>query len=342
MSGHLVLPGQRSVRYSRRTLLVVSGLAVLGALVMIVTFSAGALGIPPAELPAVLAGEGSRIQNFTLISNRLPRALVAMGAGAALGVSGAIFQSVTRNPLGSPDIIGLNAGAAAGAALAVLVFPGLLPTPIAALLGAAAAIGMVFLATGRGFTAPLRMVVAGIGISAMALAVVNFAIARARVEDAQQLASWLNGSLTARLWPDVQTIAIGLTLLLPLALILSRGLQLVEMGDDAAVALGVNASRVRSAGVLVGVALAGVSVAVVGPVVFVALMAPQIARRLTRSTGPGMAAAAMTGAVIMVVSDLAAQWIVPDVRFPVGVLTAGIGGIYLAVLLVQEWRRGAL
>ena len=127
--------------------------------------------------------------------------------------------------------------------------------------------------------------------------------------------------------------------LLPVALALTRPMQLVEMGDEVAVAVGVHADRVRTWAVVVGVLLTAAAVTVSGPIAFVALTAPQIARRLTRSTGPGMVAAACCGAAVLVVADLIAQYAVPGVVYPVGVVTAALGGVYLAVLLVREWRR---
>ncbi|MFF1530124.1 FecCD family ABC transporter permease [Cellulomonas sp. NPDC058312] len=325
---------------SRRPVVVCLVALVVVVLLALVTVAVGDLGISPAELPAVLAGDGSKAQEWVLWSNRAPRIGVAAGAGAAFGVAGAIFQSVTRNPLGSPDIIGLGSGAAAGAAAATLVWPGVVPGPVGALVGAGVAVALVLLGAGRGVRAPFRMVVVGIAIGAMALAFVQLALARATTEEAQTVAAWLNGSLLSRNAGHVATIALALVVLLPLALSLTRRLQLVEMGDDAATALGVSPGRTRSLAIAVGVALTAAAVSVCGPVSFIALTAPQIARRVTRSTGPGMMAAACTGAVLLVAADLLAQHAPWGVQYPVGVLTALLGGSYLAYLLVREWRKG--
>jgi iron complex transport system permease protein len=264
---------------------------------------------------------------------------VAVCAGAAFAVPGSIFQSVTRNPLGSPDVIGLGSGAAAGAALAALVWPGVVPVPVGALIGCGIAVSAVLLGAGRGTRAPFRMVVVGIAVGAMALAVVQLVLTKTNEQEAQQLAVWINGSLQSRRWSDVVTIAVALLVLLPAALALSGRLQVVEMGDDAATGLGVAPAATRRWAILVGVALTAAAVSVAGPVAFVALTAPQIARRLTRSTGPGMVAAACTGAVVLVAADLLAQHAPWGVQYPVGVLTAALGGVYLAVLLLREWRK---
>jgi iron complex transport system permease protein len=332
-----------AVLVRRRRPVVVCAVALAVVVVtMLVTLAAGELGISLSELPSVVAGNGTRVQEWVLWTNRLPRLLVGAAAGSAFAVSGAMFQSVTRNPLGSPDVIGLGAGAAAGAAAAGLLWPGVVPVPVGALIGAGIAILLVYLGSGAGFRAPLRMVVVGIAVGAMSLAFVQLALARATREDAQVIAAYLNGSLAARSWADVVLIGVALVVLLPAALVLTRPMQLVEMGDEVAVAVGVQADRVRTWAVLVGVLLTAAAVTVSGPIAFVALTAPQIARRLTRSTGPGMVAAACCGAAVLVVADLVAQYAVPGVVYPVGVVTAALGGVYLAVLLVREWRRSAL
>lgn len=336
-------PAERGVSLRWRVRPVVVGVVALavGVVAALVTIGAGRLGIPLAELPSVLAGNGSKVQEWALFTKALPRLAVAAAAGAAFAVAGALFQSVTRNPLGSPDVIGLGTGAAAGAVAAGLVWPGVVPVPVGAVLGAVVAVLAVWLGTGRGFAAPHRMVVTGIAVGAMALAFVQLALARGNREDAQEVAIWINGSLLARTWTDAAVVGTALLVLLPLALVLSRPLQVVEMGDEAATAVGVRPSSVRTAAVVVGVLATGAAVSVCGPIAFVALTAPQIARRLTRSTGPGVAAAACTGAAVLVVADLIAQYAVPEQQFPVGVVTAALGGVYLAFLLVREWRRSA-
>ena len=206
MTAVLTLGPAVAVRWRRRPVVVCVVALVIMLVTMLVTLSAGQLGIPLAELPGVVAGTGSRAQEWVLWTSRLPRLLVGAAAGAAFAVSGAMFQSVTRNPLGSPDVIGLGAGAAAGAAAAGLVWPGVVPVPVGALIGAGIAIGAVYLGSGAGFRAPLRMVVVGIAVGAMSMAFVQLALARATRQDAQVIAAYLNGSLAARAWSDVVLI----------------------------------------------------------------------------------------------------------------------------------------
>jgi len=332
----------RALPVNRRAVVVCAALLAATLALGVLTVTVGELGIALADLPAVLAHRGARAQEWVLFSNRLPRLLVAVCAGAAFAVPGSIFQSITRNPLGSPDVIGLGAGSAAGAAAAALLWPGVVPVPIGALIGGVVATAAVVLGSGGGLRAPFRMVVVGIAVGSMAIAFVQLVLARTTQQEAQQLAAWLSGSLQSRQWSDVAVIAVALAVLLPAALALTRRLQIVEMGDDAATGLGVSPAWTRGLAIAVGVALTAAAVSVAGPVAFVALTGPQIARRLTGSSGPGMVAAACTGTTVLVAADLLAQHGPGGAQYPVGVLTAGLGGIYLAYLLVGDWRKGTL
>jgi iron complex transport system permease protein len=172
----------------------------------------------------------------------------------------------------------------------------------------------------------------------MLLALTNYLITRARLEDAEQAAVWIAGSRNGRGWDQALPLAIGLVVLVPVALALGRPLKMLELGDDTATALGVRVERTRLWLALVGVGLTALATAAAGPIAFVALAAPQIARRLTRSSGPGLISAALMGALIMQVSDLAAQRLLAPKQLPVGVMTGAIGGLYLAWLLAHEWR----
>lgn len=314
--------------------------AVLAAVIgVMLALSVGDLGVSPADLPAVLAGNGSKIQTWSVFDNRLPRSLTALGVGALFGMSGAIFQSVTRNPLGSPDVIGLSAGAAAGAAIVSLFFSSI-PVPVGALVGGLVAVTIVVAGSGSGLAAPHRMVVIGIGVAAMSVAVIQFVLARAKEEQALAIAGWINGSLAARNWDHVQIVAIMVPILGLLAIMASRGLSVLEMGDETARGLGVAVNRTRILAVGIGVVLAAVAVVLAGPIAFVALVAPQVGRRLTRATGPGIVIAALVGAVLLCLADVLAQHAFPS-PVPVGITTAGVGGVYLAFLLMREWRRAS-
>ncbi len=320
--------------------LVLVGLVVTTALA---TLTMGGLGVALADLPAgiveVAGGEATGKANFVLGHLRGPRLLVALGAGAALGASGALFQSVTRNPLGSPDVIGVSAGAGAGAAFVGLLLPGATSIVLGSVAGAALAVGLVAVSTGTGLSNPMRMVLAGIGVSAMAYAFTQYVVYVVARDKATVLSAYLNGSLNARGWDHVMTIWLVLAVAaVPLAL-LSVPLGLTEMGDEVAASLGVNSGAVRRRAVLLSVLLAGGAVAVAGPIAFVALTAPHVTRRLARSARPLLGLSAVTGALLLSAADLATQQVPLFDGLPVGILTLAIGGVYLGALLVSEWKK---
>lgn len=331
-----------SIRVRPAPLVVAAALVVVILAVAWLTLTLGALGIAPGDLLPSILGIGTARDALVFSAFRGPRLAVAIAVGAAYGISGTLFQTVTRNPLGSPDVIGLTSGAAAGAAAFGLLVPGILPTPVGALLGALAAMALVWLGTGRGFSSPARMLLVGIGVSAMALAFVQFVIARSSLQQATVLAAWVNGSLAARSWSDAAIIGVSVVVLAPLALLLSGRLQLMEMGDEQADALGARSSATRLAAILVAIGLATAAVSVAGPIAFVALTAPQIARRVVRRPGPQVVLSALMGAFLLSLADLVTQQSPFGVQLPVGIVTAAIGGVYLGYLLVAEWKRGTV
>jgi iron complex transport system permease protein len=311
--------------------------AAVLVVVAVLSLTLGSAGIPLAELPSVLLGRAEGMAEFVFERLRGPRLATAIFAGALLGVSGALFQTVTRNPLGSPDVIGLGAGAGAGVAVTTLVVPVVPPV-----LGAAVATGLVFVSTGRGFRSPARTIIAGIAVAALAYAVTQYIVSTQLRDAASQLAEYLVGSLNVRNAQHVLVTGVGAAVLLPAAMALSRNVSLLEMGDETAAGVGVDPARTRTLAVCLSVLAAGVSVAGSGPIAFVALTAPQIARRVIGTSDVSVVPSALTGALILTVADLAAQQAPYVQDLPVGVLTLGVGGVYLGYLLVREHSKGRL
>lgn len=340
-AGPLRLGRTVAVPVDGRALLVSVALLVLLAVAAVATLSLGRLGIPPRDLPSALFGEPRGMDKLILDRLRGPRLVTGIGAGAAFGVAGALFQSVTRNPLGSPDVIGLSGGAGAGAATVALLAPGF-PVSIGALVGAVVAMAVVYLATGTGFRDPGRLVVAGIGVSALTAALTQYVVYAVERDQATVLSSYLNGSLATRDWTDASTIWGLLLVAVPLALLISRSLTISEMGDELTTALGTDPHRTRTAAVVLSTALAAGAVTVAGPIAFISLTAPQIARRLAPAPGPRIALSALTGATLLVLADLAAQHLPLTDDLPVGIYTMALGGVYLGYLLVREWKKGTL
>lgn len=327
---------------SRRAVLYAVTVTALVLLLAVSTLTLGDLGVPLDRLPRALGGGADATESFVLERLRGPRLAVAVGAGAALAVSGALFQTVTRNPLASPDVIGLTAGAGAGAAAASLFWSGAVPVPAGAVVGALAAAALVYLATGRGFSSPSRVIIAGIGVAAMSLALIQYVVLVAVRDRSTALAAYLAGSLSARNWQHALLITGALLVLLPWAVLLGRRLRLIEMGDELADALGGRAHHTRTWSLTVAIALAAAAVAVAGPISFVSLTAPQVAKRVTRASGAVVLTSALTGSLILVVADLCVQQVPLVQDLPVGILTAGVGGVYLGALLVREWKKGTL
>ena len=347
------LPGRTAVRVGRasvvvrpRALAVTTALTVLALAVGCVAVSVGDYVLPLPDVLRALAGDGSRSDVLVVQTLRLPRVLVGLLVGAAFGLAGAVTSSVVRNPLATPDVVGVTAGASA-AAVAVLLLGWPLPVPLAALLGGLLVAVLVGLLSWReGFTGP-RLVLVGIALGACAASLTSYLLVRAEVTEAQRAVVWLTGSLNGRGWDHVGPVALALVLLAPVALGLGRALQVLGLGDDAARALGARVTALRVGLVAVAVALAAVATASAGPVVFVALVAPQIALRLARTPGPPLAASAAAGALLVVAADLVARtglsalgW--TSTELPVGAVTALVGAPVLLWLLRRSARGSAL
>jgi iron complex transport system permease protein len=268
--------------------------------------------------------------SYILMESKLPRAVLGVLVGGAFGVAGAIFQTTLRNPLASPDIVGVSVGASAFAVFAIVTLgqDGAVVS-VAALLGALFVALLVRLQVGP--SGGNRLVLVGVGVSAALLSVIQYLFTRADVWDVQLLLQWLTGSLSRVDW---QTIRLLVVLLLPLALVLlrlSRSARIAELGEDAAAGLGVTPRR-SDALLLVAVLLVAIGVAAAGPIAFVSFLAGPIARALNggRATLIG---AGLTGAVIVVGADYLATYMVPDLNYPVGVVTGAFGAPFLLWLL---------
>ncbi|MFI6812413.1 FecCD family ABC transporter permease [Nonomuraea sp. NPDC050328] len=335
----------RIVRIPIARAAVVTFAALLACLLAasVATFTLGRLGLSVEDLyTALTQGAADGKQAFVLERLRGPRLVVALGVGVALGLAGALFQTVTRNPLGSPDVIGLSAGAGAGAAFVALLLPGVVPTPLGALAGAALAMLVVYLATGSGFRHPGRLIVAGIGVHAIGVAIIQYVVYAVERDKATVLTAYVNGSLNTRSWEQALTIWVVLAAVVPFAMLVSQRLNVSEFGDELAAGLGAEPKSARTAAVVLAIVLSAGAVTVAGPISFISLTAPQIARRLTRLPGPHLTLSALTGALLLVLADLAAQQLPLPTALPVGIYTLALGGLYLGYLLIREWRKGTL
>lgn len=342
MTGALLIRrGEVSFRLSVPSVVFGSVVWALALVVATLSLTVGDYAMPLPDVVATLAGDGTLITYDVVVRNRLPRALVAVGVGAALAISGAIFQRLARNPLVSPDVIGVNAGASAGAVIAIVVLGANAAATVAgALIGAALTTVLVYAIAYRGGSSGYRLVLVGIGVTALLSSTATFLLTRSDRYEALRAAIWLVGSVGGRGWAHVTTIAGALVVLAPAALALSRQLRLLDMGDDVARALAGRVELSRGLLMVVGVGLAALATAAAGPIAFVALAAPQIVRRVLAARAVGLLPASGVGALIVIASDIGARALFDPNDMPVGVVTALVGAPVLMYLLVRANRIG--
>jgi iron complex transport system permease protein len=322
-----------------RLLAVCAGALLVGVVAIALSVSVGEFPIPLGDVAATLVGSGTLRDEFIIVGLRLPRALVGLGCGMALGVSGLIFQTLVRNPLAAPDIIGVTGGASlTGVAILILGAPPAL-LPLGAFAGAVASATLVYALAWRGGLSPYRLVLIGIALAAVSVAGTQYLLVIGDLIDVQRAAVWLVGSLNGVTWAEFWPLLVGLVLLFPATAALARALDALSLSDESATALGVRVQRSRLGLVVVGAALAAFAVAAAGPIGFVAFIAPHLARRLTGLTGaPVLPATALVGGVLVMVCDLVARLVLAPVELPVGVVTAVVGAPFFLYLLYRANR----
>ncbi|MGH2584668.1 MAG: FecCD family ABC transporter permease [Dehalococcoidia bacterium] len=335
--GHATLQTRAfAVRLNVRVLLLC--LIAAGCLAVLATWamSLGSFPVPFGEVVKSVVGEGAPENDFIVRTLRLPRVLCAMLVGAALAMSGAIFQGLVRNPLVSPDIIGINTGATLVAVFWIVTLrdPALLP--VAAFAGATLTAALIYLLTWKGGISGNRLVLVGIGVSALLQAGTTFLMIRYPIERVSSAQLWSTGSLYGSDWQDVRVLLIGLLLLAPCAVALMWPLRVLQLGDDASRGVGLPLERTRLGLIVAGCGLSAISIAVAGPIGFVALMTPHIARMLAGPlSGSVLVFTAFVGGLVVLTSDTVGQHFLP-VSMPVGVVTAAIGAPYFLFLLYRS------
>jgi iron complex transport system permease protein len=335
-----------SGRVARRVLVV--GAAAAGAAVAVslavLALGGGDYAMGPGAVVRALLGSGAPADELVVHELRLPRVATGLLVGAALGLSGAVFQTLARNPLASPDLLGVTHGAAGGALVAIVVGSAA-PAVVAGgavVGGLATGAALLLLATRDGLHGT-RLVLVGVGLAVVLTGVNGYLLTRARIADAARAVRWLTGSLDGSAWSESLPVLVAVAVLVPLVVVgCGRGLRTLELGEGYAAALGVRVARVRLAALSAAVLLTSCAAATTGPVAFVALTAPQVARRLTRAPGPHLLTSVCVGAAVLVAADWAAQRVVPGRELPTGVVTGLLGGAYLLWLLTRERRAGRL
>ncbi|SDQ95858.1 FecCD family ABC transporter permease [Actinopolyspora saharensis] len=348
------VPGRRPLRLGPvstvvrpRSLLML----LAGALALLLVFACDlALGdypITPIGVLRTLFGGGDTGESLVIFQLRLPRSLTGLLVGAALGLAGAVTQAVVRNPLASPDLLGVTAGAGA-AASAVIVTGGTLGgvsgfaasvgLPVVALLGGLVTGVLVAVLSYRSGVDSFRLVLVGIGMNAMMVNATLWLLTMGEVQDAGRAMVWLTGSLNARGWENVVPVALSLAVLVPVTLLGCHVLGALQFDDDTMHGLGVRVTAARAAMLLSATVLASLATAAAGPIAFVALATPQIALRLAGTARPPLVLSMLLGATLVVGADLIARTAFGSLVLPVGVVTAVLGAPYLIYLLVHRYR----
>lgn len=331
---------------------MVVALVLLAGIVIVfcIGISRGDFPVPLADVLPAMFGSGDEGNIFIVQTLRLPRALAGLLVGVALGLSGAVFQSLLRNPLASPDILGITSGAALAAVFIITkgetAYVDVLATdratilPIAAFVGAVLTAGLMYVLSYRGGVSTYRLILIGIGVGAVAAAGTEFLLSRATTSEAAASLVWLTGSLNARVWEHVIPLAIAIAILVPAILLLDRRLRMLQLGDETAKGLGIRVERTRLSLIVVAVGLVGVAIAAAGPIAFVAFLAPPIARRLAHSPGPALVVSALSGALLVLGADLIGRNLFSTTEIPVGVITGVVAGPYLLWLLARANKIG--
>ena len=331
--------GRCSMLYSPRALVVCAILAALIVLSAALAMVIGKMDIRLGQVLAALSGKGEGgLTEHIILNIRLPRMLAALFVGLALGVSGAVFQSVSRNALGSPDIIGFTTGAATGALAQIILFGmGATEVALAAVAGGILTATVVYvLARQDGVVGSYRLILTGIGVGAVLSALNGLMLVRGNLDNAVMANLWLTGSLHARTWGHVLPVMAGVCLLLPLVCLGAAALGMIEMGDHIATQLGIRVERVRAGMIFCAVVLAALATGAAGPIAFVALAAPQLSGRLCRATGLPVFSAGLMGGFLLLAADLLTQSLPLPVSVPIGRMTGIVGGVYLIWLLTRS------
>lgn len=325
---------------ARRRMRVVTITLVLAVVAAGVALSIGDYALSPDRLWQTLTGSGTRIEQYVVFQVRAPRTAMALVTGAALGIAGALLQSYLGNPLASPDLLGISGGSGFAAVFTILALGTTGPVLALSAFVGGAVVAIILMIAGRALRdGGFRLILAGIGISFLTASAIDFLMVRAKVEEARTALLWLTGSLSSTPWWQVLTVLAVLIASIPALVAAARWLPITQLGPETASGLGVRSERVRWVIVGVAVLLTAATCAFVGPIGFIALCAPAIARPLLGHGAVGVATSGALGAVLLLVADLLAQFAIPGLSMPVGVVTGAVGAVFLLWLLATSKGR---
>lgn len=328
-------------RYYRHIVsLAMALLLLLGASVML-----GSHALSTQAIWQTLFGTApSQTAETVVWTLRLPRALVAMMAGAVFALSGAILQNVTRNPLADPSLVGVSQGASFAIVTVIVLLPELSAfyRPVIAFVGAIGAAGLIqTIALRKSESSSMRFILTGIGVAAFISAMIAAMLTYGRIEQAQAALGWLSGSVYNASWSEVYLLGFALLMLLPIVWVMSREMAVLRMGDEIAIGLGIMANRCKTILITLSVLLAAFGVSAVGPLAFVGLIAPHLARRVFKSTvEQHLWLSGLLGALMVGLADLLGRTVVAPFQIPAGLVTVLVGvPCFLFLMLHQSTTR---
>ena len=332
-----IVVGRRSVLITPRHVVVGLILLALSLAVAVASLRLGKFPVTTQEVIDALQGQGRKIVQVVVVKWKLPRIVLGLVAGLALGVAGALFQTITRNPLGSPDLTGFSTGAQTGILISILLLPGsMLSASLASFIGGAAVGTVTYLVSLRGGFTGLRFILVGIAISSMLVSVNRWLLVRVDDDEGLGALKAITGTLGAARWPVVAPTCLAIGVTVALILLASRHLQVLSLGEQVATILGSPTRRVSAVLILLGTVLVAVVTMAAGPIGFVALVAPHLARFLTGSPQPPLLVSGLTGSLLLAGADLLSQLVLESM--PVSVVTNAVGGLYLMVALTVAAR----
>lgn len=327
-------------RHARRRAAVISLLAALLATIFSLTLILGQSFTPPTDVLRVLLGENVAGASFTVGQLRLPRALLSVLAGLSFGMGGVAFQIMLRNPLASPDIIGISSGASAAAVFAIVVLS--LKGPIVSVFAVVAGLGVALTVYGlssRNGVAGTRLILVGIGVSAMLESIIAYILSTAPAWNLQEAMRWLTGSVNGAQLSQAAPLLLSLVIFGGLLLSRQRDLEALRLGDEMAAALGVRVGTTRILVIVAAVGMIAFATAVTGPIAFVAFLSGPIAARIVGPGSSPLIPAGLVGGLLVLAGDYAGQFLLFS-RYPVGVVTGALGAPYLIFLIIRANRSG--
>jgi iron complex transport system permease protein len=333
-----------SFRVERRAIALALLFIAISFVALIINVGRGEYPISAWDIVKSLFGidTGNPDHIFVIQELRLPRSLVALIVGIALAISGTIFQGITRNPLADPSIIGIDTGASLAAVTIIILFPSapVYLLPIGAFIGALLMAALIYWLAWNEGSSPILLILMGIGLSAIAGAFTSLLITFGNIYDVNSALVWLAGSVYGRTWEQLFSLLPWTIVFVPMAFVMTRHLNVLNLGDDVAKGLGSQLEWQRGLLVIVAVALAGASVATAGTIGFVGLIAPHVGRQLVGTNHQGLLpVSALIGGLLVVLADLVGRSLFAPIEIPCGVMTAAIGAPYFIYLLIRQRDR---